>query len=105
MKVEVFQAFLTIEGKRLRLTKAIAKQFPICAGTVRMVAAGQAKDPICKVRGAVLGRTFGWLYLVEDAVAGLVWEPACIYRGEYAERMREKGYNVDEPALVPMVIL
>jgi len=105
MEVEVHQAILIIEGKRKTLNKAVAKQFPFRPADTRSVAAGMAREPIAKVRGEVLDRISGWLYLVKDEVAGLAWEPAVTYGKDYDNKMREGGYHVDDPATVPTIIL
>ena len=105
MNVKIYQAKLVIEGKEKVLTRSIAKQFPTHSVEARSVLAGEAKEPICKVRGDVLGCMSTWYYLVEDEEAGLAWEPAAIYGEKYAVAMREKGYHEDDPASVPTVIL
>lgn len=104
MKVKIYQAKLVIEGREKALNKSIAKQFPVRPVDARMVSAGQAKEPICKVWGELLGR-IGWLYLVEDEVAGLAWEPPVLYGEDYGAKMREAGNHVDDLASVPTVIL
>jgi hypothetical protein len=79
IEVQVFQAALLVEGKRVRLTKTIARQFPILDGRKRWDAAvvGEPQpEPICKVAGKVLGTSYTWMYLVEDAEAGLGWVAA-----------------------------
>ena len=103
MKVEIYQAKLVIEGKEKVLTKAIAKQFPVRPTDTR--SHGEPKEPLCKVRGKVLGHICSWLYLVEDEVAGLAWEPAVLFSADYGAKMREAGHHVDDPASVPTVIL
>lgn len=104
MKVDVYQAVLTIEGKKKVLNKAMAKQFPVCSSDARLVDRDDAREPICKIRGEVIGRT-GWLYLVEDEVAGLVWELAVTYGEDFGRKLWERGHNVDDPSQVPTVIL
>lgn len=104
MKVKVYQARLVIEGREKVLNKSIAKQFPVRPTDTRTVSAGSAKEPICKIRGDVIGR-IGWLLLVEDEVAGLAWEPAVLYGEAYGAKMKEAGHNVDDLVSVPTVIL
>ena len=100
MDVEIYRAVLTIEGRRERLTKAIAKQFPALSGRIRWQAAEKGEpqpEPICKVAGHVLGEQYTWMYLVEDPLAGLAWVAAMQTSEEYAEVIVANGGWVDHP--------
>lgn len=108
MEVQVYRATLTVEGRTVRLTKAIAKQFPIHTGSRRwdtMAKGESVPEPICKVNGKTLGASSNWLYLVEDSEAGLVWVPPVGFYPALLERMRERGGDEDDPSEVPTVIL
>lgn len=105
MKVKLYQATLTIEGKEQKLTKAIAKQFPVMPFSTRSCLVHLVNEPIAKISAHVLGLGKGWLYLVEDSEMGLRWEPPIEYFGspERGEGARVKGYNVDTPNEVPTI--
>ncbi len=106
MKVRISRVFLTIEDREVRLTKSMAKQFPILDGAARWRAAehGEAQpEPICKVAGRVLGQSWSWLYLVEDEVAGLGWVAAMQPDPRLADTIVEHGGWVDDPSQVPTV--
>ena len=108
MKVEIHRAILTIEGRKERLTKSIAKQLPILSGMARWRAAEYGEpqpEPICKVAGFVLGQTYKWMYLVEDPEAGLGWVAAMQPNEKYAAAIIEHGGWVDHPEDVLTVIL
>ena len=108
MRVKVHEVTLTVNEKEKRLTKVIARQFPILDGRERWRAAelGQVQpEPICKVMGSVLGSTHRWLYLVSNEEAGLAWVAATEMGIEYAEMVLERGGWVDKPADVPTAIL
>ena len=108
IEVQVFQAYLVVEGKKVRLTKAVAKQFPTLDGKKRWDAAYAGKpqpEPICKVMGKVLGQIHEWMYLVEDPVAGLGWVAATQMIESMAVSVLEQGGWVDTPENVPTVIL
>lgn len=108
IEVEVFRAYLVIEERREKLTRAIARQFPILDESERWDAAIEGKhqpEPICKVRGEVLCQPYRWMYLVPDEEAGLGWGAAIQPAEEMAQRIVEHGGWVDHPAEVPMVIL
>jgi len=108
MEVEIYQAYLMIEGKRVRLTKAIAQQLPILDGRKRWDAAmvGEPQpEPICKVAGKVLGERYAWMVLVPDEEAGLGWVAAVQPSEEMARRIVEHGGWVDDLSQVPTVIL
>lgn len=107
MNVKVYQAKLEIEGRTVRLTKAIVKQFPIQSGSKRWDAMAKGEDvpqPICKVNSETLGAK-GWLYLVEDPEAGLAWVPPARFYPALLEKVRERGGDEDNPSDVPTVIL
>ena len=99
VQVTIHTATLTIEEQTVKLTKGIAKQFPVLPLTTRWdeIVAGTPREPICKVNGEALGKTAQWYYLVQDDAAGLAWvEP--IVRNDIL-----KGY--DDLAEVPTVVL
>ncbi len=108
IQVNVHRAYLVIEDRKEKLTKAIARQFPILEGRQRWDAAlaGEPQpEPICKVRGEVLKQPFNWMYLVEDEEAGLGWVAAMQPDEKFAETILARGGWVDEPSQVPTVIL
>jgi len=108
MKVEICRVILTIEKRKERLTRAIAKQFPILDGNKRWDAAENGEpqpDPICKVAGNTLGQSHRWYYLVPDEVAGLGWVAATQMHPRMAEAVIARGGWVDNPSEVPTAIL
>ena len=108
MKVEIYRAILTVEKRKERLTRTIAKQLPILDGKRRWDAAAEGKpqpEPICKVAGKTLGQPYRWLYLVPDEVAGLGWVAATEMHPEMAKAVITRGGWVDNPSKVPTVIL
>ena len=108
MTIEIYRASLTVEKRKERLTRAIAKQFPILDGQKRWNAAEDGEpqpEPICKVLGKTLGQSYRWLYLVPDEVAGLGWVAATEMHPKMAEAVIAKGGWADNPSEVPTVIL
>ena len=108
MEVRVSQVFLFVEDRKVRLTKSMARQFPILDGGKRWRAAEHGRpqpEPICKVTGKVLGQSWSWMYLVEDEVAGLGWVAAMQPDPRFAETILKRGGWIDEPGQVPTVIL
>lgn len=110
MEVEIYRVTLTIEKRKVRLTKAIAKQFPILDGGKRWRAAERGEEqptPSCKVRAKVLNKDSyrNWLYLVKDNEAGLGWVAPCVPMDSFALSIVKSGGWVDTPAEVPTVIL
>lgn len=108
MEVQIYRAILIIEGRKEQFTKSRAKQLPILSGGDRWRAAEKGEpqpEPICKVAGKVLGQSYGWMYLVEDPVAGLGWVAAMQPNQKYAESILGRGGWVDHPEDVPTVIL
>jgi len=108
MEVKIYRASLTIEGRKERLTKSMAKQLPIQPWGDRWRAAEKGEpqpEPICKVSGHVLEQMFDWMYLVEDPIAGLGWVAAMQPNEKYAKAIIERGGWVDHPEDVPTVIL
>ena len=108
MDVELYQAFLTIDKRKVKLTKSIAKQMPILDGKARWHGAEQGlpqPEPFCKVAGHVLNQMYDWMYLVEDEVAGLGWVAAMQVDTTYAEQIVKRGGWIDKPADVPTVFL
>jgi len=106
--VNVHVVTLQVEERSQRLTKAIARQFPVLESAVRWRAMENGQPvsaPICKVRGQTLGHIWEWMYLVEDATAGLAWVAAMQVRPDYKPVIVERGGYVDTPELVPTVIL
>lgn len=108
MEVKVYQATLTTEEKTVRLTKPIAKQFPIRSGTRRWDAIVKGED-VPKAIGKVVGKTLGasseWLFLVEDKEAGLAWVPPALFYPALAEKILARGTELDNPSGVPTLIL
>lgn len=109
MKVEVHQATLTVEGKIVKLNKAVAKQFPILNAEKRWRAMEKGElvaKPIAKVAGRVLyQQSYLWMYLVPDPTAGLAWVAAMQTAPAYEASIIERGGYVDDPASVPTIIL
>lgn len=108
MKIELVTAYIVTESQRQKLTKAIAKQFPIVNTAPRWRAMEKGQDvvlPICKVNGKTLGSSHQWLYLVPDDEAGYVWVAAMQPEPGYARTITERGGYVDNPAAVPTAIL
>lgn len=109
MNVRIYEATLAINNKERKLTKSIARQFPISSGQVRARKLEQGcRQPqaICKVQGATLGKEYWtWLYLVHDEVAGLKWVAVNELESGYKKMVLDRGGLVDDPALVPTVIL
>lgn len=108
MEVQVSIASLVVEGKAIRLTKSVAKQFPLCSGQERQRAGDkgeEAAEPIAKVMGQTLGAHCSWLYLVQDDEAGLAWQPANVVGPDYERRVVERGGWVDHPEEVPTIVL
>lgn len=79
MEVAVHRAVLTIEGRKVRLTKDIARQLPLRSWVAnerhRRIEAGRpVPKAICKIMAKVFDRhRAGWLILIPDAIAGLAW--------------------------------
>ena len=108
MKVEIYRAILTVEKRKERLTRTIAKQLPILDGKERWDAAANGEpqpEPICKVAGSTLGQSHRWYYLVPDEEAGLGWVAATQMHPKMAEAVIAKGGWEDNPSEVPTVIL
>jgi hypothetical protein len=108
MQVNIHRAYLVIEDRQEKLSKALARQLPILDRTQRWDAAmaGEPQpEPICKVKGEVLKQPFNWMYLVEDEEAGLGWVAAMQPDERFAKTILSKGGWVDEPSQVPTVIL
>ena len=109
IEVQIHRAYLVVEGKRVKLTKSIAKQFPVLNATARWDAAVMGEpqpEPLCKVAGKVLGEElYAWMYLVPDEEAGLGWIAAMQPSEGMVQRILERGGWVDDPSRVPTVIL
>lgn len=114
MEIELYRAVLVVEKKKIKLTKAVARQFPLIDGYTRLRKAqtGQeAEEPIAKVRAQALKHpdaselAGGWFYLVEEEEGGLAWTPAITPMAKYAEKIIEHGGWVDHPENVPTIIL
>lgn len=109
MKVKIYQATLTIDEKLVKLTKAIARQFPVldAQGRWRKIENGdKVTSPICKVNAETIKRDYlwPWLYLIQTD-NGLAWVAANTPGDEYAARVISRGGYVDDPMTVPTVIL
>ncbi|MFQ5614732.1 MAG: hypothetical protein ACE5H9_21640, partial [Anaerolineae bacterium] len=98
-----------IKENEEKLTKAIARQFPILSGQERFDAAmaGESQpDAICKILGITLGvSAHKWLYLVEDKEGGLAWVPPVLIYKALADSVIQKGGWIDDPAKVSTVVL
>ena len=99
MEVQLYQAFLTIEGKKVKLTKSIARQFQLHLrdwGRMRKIAHHEPFDSaICKVQAKLISRDLtGWLILVPNDESGLMWTRAV--------RAQEGGDKLKD---IPTVIL
>lgn len=119
MKVKVYLAYLVVNEKEVRLTKSIARQFPLLDARARLrkaEAGEEAREPIGKVRIKALGHPEtsgykgvwaprGWVYLVEDAEAGLAWVSPIVPMAKLAEAIMKAGGWVDHPEEVPTIIL
>lgn len=109
MEIEVCRATLVTETERVKLTKAVAQQFPVRSiQWLPLLQAGQAPTPICKVQGATLGqKDTPWLFLVPDAEAGLMWVPAILLGPGMRALAKKDGYAVAhvELSAVPTVVL
>jgi len=100
MKVDIYIATIQTELREVRLTKNIAKQFPIRYGSDRWDRYVRGEDvprALCKIRGATIG-TSGWLILVEDDVAGLAWDVPVMN-----DELVKSGF--DDLTEIPTVIL
>lgn len=110
IEVEIYRVYLTTEKERVRLTKAIAKQFPIAQSRHRVDLAcrGQeAPKPICKVLAGVLDNvqsTSIWLVLVPND-DGLRWEYPATFAGEFESSVLKRGGWVDDLSTIPTVVL
>lgn len=79
MKINVIQARVVTEEGSVKLTKSVAKQFPLKWGYEGRELT-RKQTPICKVLGATLGpnaQKIRWLFLVADEMAGYVWADWC----------------------------
>lgn len=114
MEVKIHQAFLVIKGREVRVTKSIAKQFPLRTWrnqmgedrSLRMLTGRPTPKPICKVQARTLDKGLsGWMILVPDNEAGLVWvRPVLVPLGNQ-ERIKEEGGHWDVLSEIPTVIL
>lgn len=107
MEVQVHRAFLTIEGRKVRLTKAIASQLPCHRRTYYERSARIARNlpvpkAICKLMAKVLDRhDHGWLILVPDPIAGLVWTRPAVLPDKEPDDTR----RWDDLQAIPTVVL
>ncbi len=109
MQVKIHQAELLISKKFVKLTKSVAKQFPILDARDRWFKMESGEDvpvPICKVNADTIKPKYPWtwLYLIEIP-NGLAWVAANEPGPEYAATVAERGGYVDVPESVPTVIL
>lgn len=77
MKISVIQARVVTEEGSIKLTKSVAKQFPIIWDDAHEIVR-EEDPPICKVRGVVLGeKRIEWLLLYPDEMDGYAWVHWC----------------------------
>jgi len=114
MEVKIHQAFLVVKSRETRLTKDKARQFPIrhwrdynCdLRPERMLIGQPVPKPICKVRARTLDRDLsGWMILVPDKEAGLIWVRPVLVPLRNQEKIREEGGRWDVLSAIPTVIL
>lgn len=109
MEVAIYQASLTVEGRRTRLTKAIAKQFPVHHWydgdrSAKVSAGHSVPSALCKVQASTLVRdTGGWLILIRDDVAGLLWTRPAPCSPRLSDPQTDKAW--DDLVKIPTVIL
>lgn len=108
MKIQVCMAYVVTEEKKVRLTKAVAKQFPIFSGSDRARALEQGIEqskPLGKVMGQTLSKPWTWLYLLADEVSGYAWVGVNELHPDYVKSVLAHGGLVENPADVPLIVL
>ncbi len=119
MKVKIHQAFLVVKSRETRLTKDKARQFPIRhygylgylpegerSREDRMLSGQPYPKAICKVRAQALDRNLdGWMLLVPDREAGLVWVRPTRVAHYHQGKVRTEGGCWDILSEIPTVIL
>lgn len=109
MEVEIHRAFLTVEGRKVRLTKDIARQLPLRHGATSErfygIAAGKpVPQGICKILARVYDRDLrGWLILVPDVLSGLAWTEPVVMPKVPQETDADKAW--DDLRQIPTVVL
>jgi len=113
MKIEVVRAWIVTDEGKARLTKAVAKQFPVRNNNDRIDAMerGEAEQPspIGKVLATVfLGKEgWGWFILVRDELAGYAWVRPAAYpaASDYRTTVLARGGWEDDLSTIPTIIL
>jgi len=107
--VKVCEVRLSSELGERRLTKAIAKQFPLKFGSERFdlaVTCQPKPEPICKVLAGTLERdALGWLVLTEDPIAGFAWFRPVTGDKKLEQSLIDRGSWIDDLATIPTAIL
>lgn len=107
MKIKLYEARIKVGESERRLTKAVAKQFPVISGRERAHAlevGNEQPQPLCKVYGRTLGVDWTWLYLLPDE-NGYRWVGVYEVHEDYVDVVERSGGKVDKPAEVPTIIL
>lgn len=116
MEVNVHQAFFTVKGREIRLTKSVAKQFPLrhhgytpnrgISRANRMLQGKPYEEALCKTQARTLDRDLsGWMLLVKDEEAGLIWVRPVRVGYSNQKTVRERGGCWDVLSTIPTVIL
>lgn len=116
MEVKVHQAFFAVKGREIQLTKSVARQFPLrhygympnrgVSRETRMLQGMSYAEAICKVQARTIDRDLsGWLLLVEDEEAGLVWVRPVRVAYSNRQTVGERGGHRDVLSTIPTVIL
>jgi len=100
MQIKLCEAWIVTENTRRRLTKSMARQFPIRRGWARQIRLVPLETPVCKIRGKAIGHRGAWLYLIPDDEAGYIWlQPA------HSASFTAEGGVTFTPDMCPTVIL
>jgi hypothetical protein len=108
MEIQICRAYIVTEEGRTKLTKTIAKQFPILPGNSRarrLESGEEVEVPLCKILGKTLGDSNHWLYLIPFKMTGYAWVQVNELIANYEALILERGGQVDDPSKVPMAIL
>lgn len=107
IEVKVHVAYITVRGESKRLTKAIAKQFPVKGDRSTSAMRGtEEPEPLCKINAATIDKDYtGWFLLVPDPIAGLVWTRPADFREDFLPSVLDRGGWYDNMEAIPTVIL